>query len=117
MLATGSSTLAATGKFRDSLTGRKEAVHLCPVLWEECAEPFGVPNFDRRLLHGGLPEVLLAARKEAAFFSEWIDSFYARDILELFGIRNGRAFCPCSGCCSAGAAGRSTTAGWRVSAS
>ena len=42
ILATGSSTLAATRKFRDSLTGRKQAVHLCPVLWEECAEPFGV---------------------------------------------------------------------------
>ena len=29
VLATGSSTLAATRKFRDSLTGRKQAVHLC----------------------------------------------------------------------------------------
>ena len=35
ILATGSSTLAATGKFRDSLTGRKRAVQLYPVLWEE----------------------------------------------------------------------------------
>ena len=34
ILATGSSTLAATRKFRDSLTGRKQAIHLCPVLWE-----------------------------------------------------------------------------------
>jgi len=42
VLATGSSTLAATRKFRDSRTGRKQAIHLCPVLWEECAEPFGV---------------------------------------------------------------------------
>ena len=33
ILATGSSTLAATRKFRDSLTGRKQAIHLCPVLW------------------------------------------------------------------------------------
>jgi len=32
ILATGSSTLAATRKFRDSLTGRKQAVHLSPVL-------------------------------------------------------------------------------------
>ena len=51
VLATGSSTLAATRKFHDSLSGRKWAVHLCPVLWEECAEPFGVPDLDRRLLH------------------------------------------------------------------
>jgi len=35
VLATGSSTLAATRKFSDSLTGRKYAIHLCPVLWEE----------------------------------------------------------------------------------
>lgn len=92
VLATGSSTLAATGRFRDSLTGRKEAVHLCPVLWEECAEPFGVPDLDRRLLHGGLPEPLLAAGKDAVFFGEWIDSFYARDILALFGVRNRQGF-------------------------
>ena len=92
VLATGSSTLAATRKFRDSLTGRKQPVHLCPVLWEECAEPFGVHDLDRRLLHGGLPEPLLAERKAPEFFSEWIDSFYARDILELFGIRNRQGF-------------------------
>ena len=92
ILATGSSTLAATGRFRDTLAGRKVALHLFPVLWQECAGPFGVPDFDRRLLHGGLPEPLLASRKDLAFFSEWIDSFYARDILELFGVRNRQGF-------------------------
>ena len=88
ILATGSSTLAATGKFRDSLTGRKRAIHLCPVLWEECGEPFEVPDFDRRLLHGGLAEALLAETKSSQAYAEWIDSFYARDILELFRVRN-----------------------------
>jgi len=92
VLATGSSTLAATRKFRDSLTGRKVEVHLCPVLWDECAEPFGVPDFDRRLLHGGLPEALLASKKDPGFYTEWIDSFYARDVLELFAIRNRDGF-------------------------
>jgi predicted AAA+ superfamily ATPase len=92
ILATGSSTLAATRKFRDSLTGRKQAIHLCPILWDECADPFGIHDLDHRLLHGGLPEPLLAARKDPEFFSEWIDSFYARDILELFGIRNRQGF-------------------------
>lgn len=92
VLATGSSTLAATRKFRDALTGRKEAVHLCPVPWDECADWLGAADLDRRLLHGGLPEPLLAARKEPAFFSEWMDSFYARDVLELFGVRNRRGF-------------------------
>lgn len=92
VLATGSSTLAATRKFSDSLSGRKRSIHLCPVLWEECAEPFGVPDLDHRLLHGGLPELLLAERKDPAFLNEWIDSFYARDVLELFGIRNRQGF-------------------------
>lgn len=92
VLATGSSTLGATRKFRDSLTGRKQEIHMFPVLWEECGEPFGVHNLDHRMLFGGLPEPLLANHKDPAFFNEWIDSFYARDILELFGIRNRQGF-------------------------
>ena len=92
ILATGSSTLAATQKFRDTLTGRKQAIHLSPVLWEECESSFGIRDLDRRLLHGGLPEALLGSVKNHAFFSEWLDSFYARDILELFGIRNRQGF-------------------------
>jgi hypothetical protein len=91
VLATGSSTLAATRKFRDSLTGRKESVFLPPVLWPECPE-FGVRDLDRRLLHGGLPEPLLAATKNPAFFAEWLESLYARDIQELFGLRNRSGF-------------------------
>ncbi|MFC1889376.1 ATP-binding protein [Thermodesulfobacteriota bacterium] len=92
VLATGSSTLAATRKFRDSLTGRKHAIYLPPVLWSECIDPFGIKNLDHRLLHGGLPEPLLATDRDAAFFSEWMDSFYARDIQELFSIRNRAGF-------------------------
>jgi predicted AAA+ superfamily ATPase len=92
VLATGSSTLAATKKFRDSLTGRKQMIYLPPVLWSECIDKFGIKELDRRLLHGGLPEPLLSDTKNAAFFSEWMDSFYARDIQELFGIRNRTGF-------------------------
>lgn len=92
VLATGSSTLAAPRKFRDALTGRKEAIYLPPVLWTECRDVFGIADLDRRLLHGGLPEPLLATDKDPAFFAEWMDSFYARDIQELFGIRSRRGF-------------------------
>lgn len=92
VLATGSSTLEATKKFRDSLTGRKQVIYLPPVLWEECLGPFAVLDLDRRLLHGGLPEPLLASEKNPAFFSEWMDSYYARDIQELFGVRNRAGF-------------------------
>lgn len=92
VLATGSSTLAATKKFRDSLTGRKEIIYLPPVLWSECLDQFNIKELDHRLLHGGLPEPLLSETKNEAFFSEWMDSFYARDIQELFGIRNRTGF-------------------------
>lgn len=92
ILATGSSTLAATRKFRDSLTGRKAMVYLSPVLWDECRAEFDVPDLDRRLLHGGLPEVLLSGEKAPDFFAEWIDSYYARDIAELFGVRDRSGF-------------------------
>ncbi|MBF0287142.1 MAG: ATP-binding protein [SAR324 cluster bacterium] len=92
ILATGSSTLAATKKFRDSLTGRKEMIFLPPVLWSECIKDFDIKDLDHRILHGGLPESLLSKDKDRSFFSEWMDSFYARDIQELFGIRNRSGF-------------------------
>ena len=43
VLGSVDSTLAATEKFRDSLTGRKRAVHLLPVLAREMSA-FGVAD-------------------------------------------------------------------------
>ncbi len=91
ILATGSSTLAATRKFRDSLTGRKRSVHLVPVLLEEAAA-FGVERIEDRLLLGGLPEALLAGRVEPDFYQEWLDSYFARDVQELFRVEKRSAF-------------------------
>ena len=92
ILATGSSTLAATRKFRDTLTGRKHVLQLTPVLWSECEDDFGIADLDRRLHHGGLPEFLLSPKKDETLFSEWMDSFYARDIQELFAVRERTGF-------------------------
>ena len=86
ILATGSSTLAASRKFRDTLTGRKRVVHLTPVGWGELAD-FGV-TLSHRLFHGGLPPALLAREKPGGFYAEWLDSFFARDIQRLFGFRD-----------------------------
>jgi hypothetical protein len=83
VLATGSSTLAATTKFRDSLTGRKRDVALMPVLAEELPA-FGVSDIQVRLLQGGLPQALLADTRDTEFYGEWLDSYYARDVQELF---------------------------------
>jgi predicted AAA+ superfamily ATPase len=92
ILATGSSTLDATRKFRDSLTDRKRTLHFPPVLWRECLADFEVPDLDRRLLRGGFPGLLLAGQPDPDFFEDWMDSFYARDIQELFGVRNRTGF-------------------------
>ncbi len=91
VLATGSSTLAATQKFRDTLTGRKRQVHLVPVLAAELAA-FGIVDLERRLLHGGLPGALLAEERDLEFYSEWLDSFFARDIQELFRVEKRTPF-------------------------
>ncbi len=90
ILATGSSTLAASKKFRDTLAGRKRVVHLPPVLWDELPA-FGA-TLGQRLLHGGLPSALLAPAKQPAFYREWMDSFFARDIQRLFGFRDMNRF-------------------------
>jgi predicted AAA+ superfamily ATPase len=92
VLATGSSTLAATKKFRDSLTGRKIPMHLPPVLWTECKADAGITDLGRRLLNGGMPQVLFAEQNDIDFFPEWLDSFYARDVQELFSVRNRTGF-------------------------
>ena len=83
ILATGSSTLAATQKFRDSLTGRKRVVTFVPVLHEELPA-FGIADVRDRLLRGGLPPALLATNANPEFYGEWLDSYFARDVQELF---------------------------------
>lgn len=91
ILATGSSTLAATRKFRDSLTGRKRTIHLTPVLAEELSL-FNHATLDTRLLRGGLPQVLLSGKSDPEFYSEWLDSYFARDVQELFHVEKRNAF-------------------------
>jgi len=91
VLATGSSTLAATRKFRDSLTGRKRSVELVPVLAEE-SPAFGVSDLLMRLVRGGLPPALLAERHQSEFYAEWFDSYFARDVQELFHLGKREAF-------------------------
>lgn len=91
ILATGSSTLAATEKFSDTLTGRKRSVHLVPVLSTELAD-FGIKDIKERLIKGGLPLALLSKEIDWGFYSEWIDSFFARDIQELFRVEKRAGF-------------------------
>ncbi len=91
ILATGSSTLGATRKFRDSLAGRKRVVRIVPVLHEEL-EAFGVADVRERLLRGGLPPALMAPAHDPEFYGEWLDSYFARDVQELFHLEKRAGF-------------------------
>lgn len=91
ILATGSATLAAADKFRDTLTGRKRVVRLVPVLARELVA-FGITSLERRLLQGGLPDALLASAPEPELYAEWLDSYFARDVQELFRVEKRAAF-------------------------
>ncbi|MBM4154195.1 MAG: ATP-binding protein [Lentisphaerae bacterium] len=91
ILATGSSTLEATRKFRDSLTGRKRMLTLMPVLAEEL-DRFGCADLRVRLLRGGLPEPLLGRERDPGYYAEWMDSYFARDVAELFNIDKRAGF-------------------------
>lgn len=91
ILATGSSTLAATQKFRDSLAGRKRNLHLVPVRFDELPA-FGIRDLRQRLFRGGLPPALLAVDYDPGFYSEWLDSYFARDVQELFRVEKRGGF-------------------------
>jgi len=59
MPPTGSSTLGASARFRDTLAGRKTVVWLTPMTHAD-QTAFGDSRWGRRLLHGGLPPFFLA---------------------------------------------------------
>ena len=86
IIATGSSTLGASSKFRDTLTDRKRELWLCPMLTEDLKD-FGRQDLKHRFLRGGLPPFFLAKD-----FQEWVDSYWAKDIQELFRLERRHSF-------------------------
>jgi predicted AAA+ superfamily ATPase len=91
VVATGSSTLGASARFRDTLAGRKTVVWLTPMTNED-QQVFGGRGLGRRLLHGGLPPFYLASEPPESEFQEWMDAFWAKDIQELFRLEKRRSF-------------------------
>lgn len=89
VLATGSSTLGASARFRDTLAGRKQEVWLTPMTLADVVAAGG--TFQQRLAQGGLPPLFADATGESAY-QEWIDAYWARDILELFRLERRRSF-------------------------
>ena len=91
VLATGSSTLEATAKFRDTLTGRRETVWLTPMIAADLRD-FGHGELGRRLLRGGLPPFFLADELPERDFQDWMDAYWAKDIQELFRLERHWSF-------------------------
>jgi uncharacterized protein len=91
IIATGSSTLGASSKFGDTLTGRKSELWLTPMLLSESAL-FGNQKIEHRLLNGGLPPFFMSEKFPEKEFLEWIDSYWAKDIQELFRLERRYSF-------------------------
>ncbi len=91
VLATGSSTLGASRKFKDTLTGRKLELWLTPMILTDLAD-FRQESLEHRLLRGGLPPFFLARDLPEREFQEWMDAYWAKDIQELFRLERRDAF-------------------------
>ncbi|MCX5804326.1 MAG: ATP-binding protein [Proteobacteria bacterium] len=91
IIATGSSTLGASRKFRDTLAGRKRELWLTPMLSHDL-EDFDIQSLELRFLHGGLPPFIMADSLPEREFQEWIDSYWAKDIQELFRLERRYSF-------------------------
>ncbi|MBI2404051.1 MAG: ATP-binding protein, partial [Gemmatimonadetes bacterium] len=91
VLATGSSVLGASARFRDTLAGRKREVWLTPMALADQAA-FGSASLSHRLLRGGLPPFFLADDLPEADLQEWMDAYWARDIQKLFRLERRQSF-------------------------
>jgi len=91
ILATGSSTLGASTKFRDTLAGRKRNLWLTPMILEDNIL-FGNQKIEHRMLNGGLPPFFLFKEIPERDYQEWMDSFWAKDIQELFRLEKRASF-------------------------
>ena len=70
ILATGSSTLGASRKFRDTLTGRKTNLWLTPMIQEDLKH-FPNSELKHRLFFGGLPPFFLNTQVPERDFQDW----------------------------------------------
>lgn len=91
VIATGSSTLGASSKFKDTLAGRKRDVWLSPMTHRDM-DAFGNKGWDHRFLRGGLPAFYCADDYPEKDYQEWLDAFWAKDIQELYRLEKRDSF-------------------------
>ena len=91
VLATGSSTLGASAKFKDTLAGRKRNVWLTPMCLEDLKDAKR-PDLRHRFLRGGLPPFFFGEAFPERDFQEWMDAYWAKDVQELFRLERRSSF-------------------------
>ena len=83
ILAIGSSSLGASARFRDTLAGRKQELWLTPMISDDLGY-FNAPSPEHRLVRGGLPPFFMAKSIAEREYPEWLDAYWAKDILLFF---------------------------------
>ena len=91
VLATGSSTLGVSRKFKDTLTGRKLQLWLTPMILQDLID-FNNENLKHRLFYGGLPLFFQSSKLFEKGFQYWMDDYWAKDIQELFHLESKQSF-------------------------
>jgi predicted AAA+ superfamily ATPase len=91
IIATGSSTLGSSKKFKDTLTGRKKDIWLLPMTLDDMID-FKKTDMLHRLYRGGLPPFFLSKTYPQAEFQEWMDDYWDKDIVELFRLERRYSF-------------------------
>lgn len=91
IIATGSSSLGASSKFRDTLTGRKIDIWLAPMILPDLQD-FKNAGIPHRMLRGGLPPFFIAEEISEPAFQDWIDAYWSKDIQELFRLERKASF-------------------------
>lgn len=91
IIATGSSALGASSRFKDTLAGRKTDLLMTPMVTSDLTD-FDCNDLQRRFLRGGLPPFFLEDQFPERWFQEWIDAFWAKDIQELFRLERRHSF-------------------------
>lgn len=91
IMATGSSTLGASKKFKDTLLGRKIEIWLTPMTLKDM-DDFRNTDIKHRLHAGGLPPFFMSEELTERDFQEWLDAYWAKDIVELFRLERRFSF-------------------------
>lgn len=91
IIATGSSSLGASSKFKDTLTGRKADIWLTPMILPDMRD-FKCADLPYRMLHGGLPPFFMAKTISETAFQDWMEAYWSKDIQDLFRLERKASF-------------------------